>query len=473
MAIGLLFVSFGLRAALIPAQNDSFWQLRAGADIWRTGHVALVDGYSFTAAGLPWPNHEWLWQVLAYGGYRLGGMPAVNLAAAAFILAGIAIAYRLMVGPWGVRFLLLSVGVQLASLWALRPYLVTQCFVVVLAWLLAKERLRVIPLLFLVWANFHGGVALGGLILAAATATAWLRFTRDRAPEDRRLARRRAITLSIVLPLAGLATCATPLGFDIFAFVWESTSRLYALRIREWRPTLPVDFLGVTYWLVAIGLVALVVKRRRALAAAPWADWVIVAAALALLPLAFRSFRNNFPFVMLATVAASRLLGPDFEIRIPWRRVRELAAGHHPRINTAIVTALGVVVAVFVGVAYATEDEQLKWRPVSDGALAAVRACDGPLYNHYGDGGYLIWFAPERPVFVDSRQDPYPLPFLREIVEVERGRAPYRPLFDRWGIRCTFLNVESPTNDVLARDGWVTTFRDDQFVVMSAPDRTR
>jgi hypothetical protein len=465
MAIGLLFVAFGLRAALIPAQNDSFWQLRAGEDIWRTGHVAMVDSYSFTAAGLPWPNHEWLWQVLAYGCHRLGGMPAVNLAASVFILTGIALAHRLMVGHWGVRFLLLSIGVQLASLWALRPYLVTQCFVVLLAWLLARERLRVIPLLFLVWANFHGGVALGGLVLGAVTVAAWLRFARDRTPGDKR----RAITLAVVLALAGLATCATPLGFGIFGFVWESTSRLYALGIREWRPTLPITFLGVTYWLVAIGFVALVVKRRRALAVASWADWAVVAAALALLPPAFRSFRNNFPFVMLATIATSRLLGADFHIRMPWPRLRALAEGEHPRINAAVVGALGLVVALFVGRAYATQDEKLEWRPVSDGALAAVRACDGPLYNHYGDGGYLIWFAPERRVFVDSRQDPYPLPFLREIVEVERGRAPYQPLFQRWRIRCSFLNVESPTSDALARDGWVTRFRDDAYVVMSAP----
>jgi hypothetical protein len=302
-------------------------------------------------------------------------------------------------------------------------------------------------------------------VLLAATAAAWLRYARDRAADDRR----RAITLVVVLALSGLATCATPLGVHIFEFVWESTSRLYALRIREWRPTLPVDFLGVTYWLVAIGLVALLVKRRRALVAAPWADWAVVAAALALLPPAFRSFRNNFPFVMLATVATSRLLGPDFQIRLPWRRLRELTAGHHPRINAAIVGVVGLLVAAFGGVGYATHDEKLKWHPVSEGALAAVRGCEGPLYNHYGDGGYLIWFVPERRVFVDSRQDPYPLPFLREIVEVERGRAPYRPLFERWGIRCTFLNVESPTNDVLARDGWVARFRDGEFVVMSAP----
>ena len=93
--------------------------------------------------------------------------------------------------------------------------------------------------------------------------------------------------------------------------------------------------------------------------------------------------------------------------------------------------------------AYALGDEGLNWRPIGDGALAATRACPGPLYNFYGDGGTLIWFAPEKPVFVDGRQDPYPVPFLLEMTEVEGGRQSYRPLFDRWHIRCAFLPADA------------------------------
>ena len=84
MAVGMLFVAFALRAALMPAQNDTFWHLRAGADIWRTGQVPRVDSYSFTAAGAPWPDHEWLWQAFvvrlpsASGGCRWSRWPAAR-----------------------------------------------------------------------------------------------------------------------------------------------------------------------------------------------------------------------------------------------------------------------------------------------------------------------------------------------------------------------------------------------------------
>ena len=113
--------------------------------------------------------------------------------------------------------------------------------------------------------------------------------------------------------------------------------------------------------------------------------------------------------------------------------------------------------------------------PVSTGARSATarwrpRArCEGPLYNHYGDGGTLIWFLPGKPVFVDGRQDPFPLPFLLEFVGGRGRAAPYRPLFDRFGIRCAFLPVRSTTVAALDKEGWTTRFRDDKWAVLEAP----
>ncbi len=63
MAIAMLFIALAFRALLMPAQNDTFWNLRDGMSILRTGHVPRADAYSFTAAGAPYTDHEWLSQV--------------------------------------------------------------------------------------------------------------------------------------------------------------------------------------------------------------------------------------------------------------------------------------------------------------------------------------------------------------------------------------------------------------------------
>ena len=184
MAVGLLFVTFALRAALMPAQNDTFWHLRAGEDIWRTGQVPRIDLYSHTFAGAPWPDHEWLSQALMFGVYRVAGMPGLEIGAMVLVMGAAALTWRLMVGSLALRAVLMSTGLALSScVWVLRPHLLTMFLLALLLTLLVRERWRWIPPLFLLWANAHGGVVLGGLALAAAWAAAVLRWwQRARCP---------------------------------------------------------------------------------------------------------------------------------------------------------------------------------------------------------------------------------------------------------------------------------------------------
>ena len=80
-------------------QADTWWQLRAGRDMWLSQRVLLTDVYSHTAYGSFWPNHEWLAEVIYYAMYRVGGLPMVTLFATALIAGGWAITWRLAKGP--------------------------------------------------------------------------------------------------------------------------------------------------------------------------------------------------------------------------------------------------------------------------------------------------------------------------------------------------------------------------------------
>ncbi len=473
---------FAVVAALTPAQNDTFWQLRVGGDIWTTGEWPRLDRYSHTAAGAPWGNHEWLSQVAMFLVWRAAGMPGLELGAVALILATIAITYRLMEGPRLTRFVIMAAGMSLSScVWVLRPQLVTLLGVAVLLALLVRERYRFIPVLFLVW-----GVAFGGVILAAALLAALVRWWRTRAVEARAErddlasshdARRRLVTLAVVLTASGAATTLTPLGVGIFHFVLESGTR-FSRHITEWAPPVPGDGLGTLFWLSAVGFFAALVARRRGLLALAWPDLVSVAVALALFPLAARSLRNMGPFLIVATVATSRVLGADFRFRLParWRRAESrppatasTSDSGRPLPVNAILAVLAVAGAVAVAVAWQRELPVLSWRPIDDRALAAVRACPGPLYNRYDEGGYLIWFAPEKPVFVDGRQDPYPLAFLADVVALENG-GPHQVVFERWRIGCAFLPADAALAARLRGEGWRASFADARWTVLTRPE---
>ena len=45
-------------------EEDLFWQIRAGQELWETGLFPVVDQWSFTVVGEPWQNHQWLWTLL-------------------------------------------------------------------------------------------------------------------------------------------------------------------------------------------------------------------------------------------------------------------------------------------------------------------------------------------------------------------------------------------------------------------------
>src|SRR5262249_47898016 len=140
-----------------------------------------------------------------------------------------------------------------------------------------------------------------------------------------------------------------------------------------------------------------------------------------------------------------------------------------PRLNLVLASIFALIGVGVVGAAWAAPLPRLGWRPLAPGALAAARACDGPLYNRYNEGGYLIWFTPERRVFVDSRKDPYPLPFIKEAIRSQDGQG-FEPLFARWDIRCALVPVESPLASSLRGERWRSLYLDDKWAVLGAPE---
>ena len=467
LSVGLVFLALGVLACLSPAQADTFWALRAGEDLWSNGRVPLVDTYSHTALGRPWPNHEWLWQGLAYGLYKVGGLPVLSLGVAGLAIGATVIAYRLMVGRPMVRLVVLVAGSSLgANAWALRPQVMSLLLLAVLMWLLVHRRHRWIPPLFALWANLHGGVVLGGLVMVAATGTAFF------------CERRRFRRLAVVTVLGGAATALTPLGVGLWTFIAHWLVAARQTGVSEWLPVYPVDAEGIMFWILVVVFCALLGWRWRRTTdqAIPsrsptplsrsddkWAERVLVIAALALLPCAIRSVRNVSPFLLVAMPAATRLLPTKFLVPRA-----SPATADHARLNLGLFAALAVLALGSVVACWSIPVAMLGWRPLAGAAARAIAACPGPLYNGYNDGGTLIWFVRDKPVFIDGRHDPYPPELVVEDREVERG-ADFRPLFSRTGVRCAVLSANALLAGRLKDAGWRQRYGDRLWIVLEAP----
>src|SRR4051794_6894620 len=210
-------------AGLTPvADGDIFWHLAAGRRMVETGHFLRTDPFSLSAAGRPWIDVHWLFQLGTYAVHALGGLRALVLVKTALTTIG-AVALWWLVGREAPRLrlaLAVAMGAALVAarhLLLVRPVVLTLVFLA--SFLIVLEsfrrsgrwrRLLVLPALQVAWVNCQGLAPLGLAVVAAALLGALAGGGRSPFGEERGPAGWRP--LAWVLGLCGLASLVTPYG---------------------------------------------------------------------------------------------------------------------------------------------------------------------------------------------------------------------------------------------------------------------
>ena len=448
-ATALFLVAVAVAACLMPAQTDTWWQLRAGEAMWTSHHIMLHDQFSHTVSGGYWPNHEWLAQLAFYAAYKVGGLPLLTVLCAAAVTTCWAVVASLTPASSRVRLALLGAGAILTSpAWSLRPQVFSLAlFAIVLQILVARRRLWILMPVFVLWANVHGGVVLGVVLLTAAVvATAVVEPARFRR-------------MAIVAAACLLCTAATPLGFTLWKEVPLSLARLRAYGVIEWQPP-GLALVDVPFWLAGAAVCVLLLTSRSRLRSSSTVAFLGIAASMFFV-LALQTRRNIPPFVICAVPLVGMLTTRAESRRSVVRRER-------PALNAAVLGTVAVACAGLVAAAWSGPSPRLGWNPISSELRHAIANCPGRLYNRYDDGGYLIWFARDKKVFIDSRQDPYSQDMVHRHVQLETT-GEYKPLFARYDIGCALTTRESPLARALARDGWRESSGEGSWALFARP----
>jgi hypothetical protein len=446
-----LMVLVGFICCLAKVQNDTWWHLAAGRRMAETGRILLTEEFSHTAYGAHWANYEWLSEVVFYQVYLVGGLPLLVILCALSLMGTCLLMWKLIEGRLEDRILIFALALPLITPgWVVRPQAFSLLLLMVVVHLVVRERFWWLPPVFLLWADLHGGVALGLVVLAGDLLAA--------ATSGRDAVKRRV--LPAVLSFG--ATLLTPLGLTYWPEVLRSLRRSQVNQIAEWQPPgLSVNY--ALFWIGAAVLIWLVAARWRHLNSP--SDRTLAAVSVLMLVLAVRSMRNVGSFALLAAPALSRAAWADSRNRQATLQPPGRVA---PLIRAVLFFLSVVVVLSLVWWRLIAGPRPGDWTPVSAPAAAAIRQCRSPIYNHYNDGGYLIWFVPEQRVFLDSRQDPYPVELVQAQLRAERT-GEYRELFERYAIACAVLRPDSAGSTALSRAGWTQAYRDAQWVVIESP----
>jgi hypothetical protein len=458
----VLLAGFGLIFLLIfpPAiiVNDSWLTLMAGREVWENG-LPSVDELTVYGSGSTWTDQQWLAQLVVFGAHSLGGLALVSVLTAASVVAAFSIAAAasrsLGAGPRAIWVMFLPVLMAAPWGWSVRAQMLGLALYTGLLWLLASQARRptnrvwiALPLV-VVWANVHGGVALGALLVMLLGAYELVR--------SRGQSWLRSGALIVLAPLAVLVTPYGPID----------TARYYRLllvdppfagRVTEWHWAEPAVNTMFFYVLAAIAIPIVLLGRRRL----TLFDFAVLALTFVG---AVTAIRGIVWFALACMVFVPAAIGRKLESRSPGEPRRKL--------NVAISAGLAAaVLAVAVSLFLREESwfEEYWPRQAVETVQAELRPGDTVFApDRFSD--WLLWKIPELRgrIAYDVRFEVYDREFFDRLLEYNGEAGDWKSFADGYRIVVVDETRKSHTSEFLAEPGARAVYRDDEITIIVRP----
>ena len=419
----MVVASAGFLLGLCRITDSDVWtHLAHGRAVVAARGFPPHEPFTFPSAAMPYYNTEWLFGVVLYLTYALGGLTAVVMLKAALLaVAAVLLWHTAMLGRWGVgdeRDVVrssIATAVVLAALLAMRYRFVERPDVALMVFIAAtvyalesfmvdgrRRALYLLVPMAVVWANVHpslvvaagpfAAVIIGGI--AARGLARWRRRI-ETAPTPAQLR-----IVGAVGGLALLASLLNPYGWDAVTLPFRlAGSEWFTQEINELQRPRIADH-PIALALGVLLLIALLLNIRRApigpvVLAAPFA-WLAVSGAR---------------FVFLFPLVAAPLIARGLSDAVG--RLRD-ARWHTPVTIVTATAAAGLVIGVVLAVANAAPLRLAERSPgigvdaraVPEGALAYLDriGMQGPVFNAFHFGGYIAWRDfPRRAPIIDGR----------------------------------------------------------------------
>lgn len=387
--------------SIIPAagmDEDLWWHVSTGDWILSHHAVPVKDLFSTYTMGTPWIAYTWLFDVLASQIYNTWGLHGV-LTFTTFCTLSFVAAVVLLLSRYGrmVRALALGGLVFAASgtIVTPRPWLFTCVFFVIELHLLLQARssgkvawLFPLPLLFALWANLHiqfvYGLGIIGLFAAEHLIANIFKWPSS-GPKLR------AGWFWALLAASTVATLVNPYGWRLYLVVAQYAMQTVPLQIVKEMQAM--HFRSVTDWaalfLASSALFTIGSARRKCA--------LMMSLLVVSLWFGFRSERDGW-FLAVVSALVMAASGEPAEPGLNKIRRRQWAIA----LPVSLVLAVAVLASAGVspGVLQQTASKRF---PEKASAYIQDHALQGPLYNSYAWGGYLIWRLPGMPVSIDGR----------------------------------------------------------------------
>ena len=478
-----VFATAPTLSARLVKDPDIWWHLRTGQ--WIVEHHALpaTDPFSHTMQGTPWVVYSWLYEVLVYLLVRWLGLAGVVCYTTVLVLVLIVALFVFVRQTARTDLRALGyVGLGLfgiATLCTPRPWLFTFLFFVIEYTLLIRARRLgrtralwwLVPI-YALWANLHIQFIYGLFLLGFDSVQDWLdqvlqgdfRRAQFRANFD---PQRWVLVLGCFL-----ATLVTPYHIRLYQIVWEYASQTrLAQYISEMQP---LNFYDLENWAVlSLVIWALFRLGQRHLPKPSQLVLLLIG-----ILVAFRSSRDVW-FVVFPALAilsdtdniAETVTHPEPTPAFPLSPIPSLML--KPWVQGAAVLLFGLAVLSTLPKRHldnATLQARVAERfPVEAARVIEARGYQGPLYNLFDWGGYLIWRLPQHPVSMDGRGNIYGQDRIANNIDTWRGDHRWAQDPELAAARIVVADINQPLSELLRQDPRFELVYEDKVAALFLP----
>jgi hypothetical protein len=412
---------------------DFWWHLSLGRNIFEGGFSDLTDKLSYTFSGTEQFRGEWLADLLLFLSVKMAGIAGANFVLFLTLSATFVFLYKTLEidksESGESRFyanLLTLILVLFAIRFRLfvRPYIFSYLFVSMFLYVLTRYRkerdvkiLWLLPLIELVWANMSKGAFFGPIILVLFVVDHFFRHKDDRGP---------TVALLGVL----LASLVSPEGYNLY---WDlikfSLQGSDGAAVGEHQP-LTAQLLwgfGLKYTfgyqlLFLLSVVSFLFLRG-------WKNYFhLFLFLLFFLPSLFMIRMIDF-----FAIVSPLFIVPVMEKVRTTRVIKQLDKKIFALLFSSILVIL-IVVSTIGSHTYKL-GIGVKENTFPEGSLEFIEKHNirGRMFNSYPFGGYLTWFAPDRPVFIDGRINQlYPPDFYKEYKRMLHTPVAWEEAAQKW-----------------------------------------
>lgn len=430
---------------------DWGWHYRYGEYFFKTFRVLRADPFSWTLPGYIWTNHSWLYDPILYLLYKAGGFTLLSLAGALVTTAIFVILLSPFRLPLWAKAVLAYVYIHIEQLGfeqGLRSQLVSLLFLSALMALLIRfqktHRLpKLLPLLFLLWANFHGMFVLGLLTLTTFLVTDHVVLWRQR-PGKATHRDHHATNLKwniAVFAITISVTLLNPFTYRVYAEALRHSSNPWLHYVIEW---LPLNGCGSCYIPILVGLIIFLFTGTVMTWNSQYVPFIITTTVFFIMTLSARRY------ITIGTITALPFTALMLE-RLPWQLPKIKILPYVVCIVLLIVSEIATHRVVYTSniFHYTLEDYCVNSNKCSVRLSEFLKQepPQGKGFNFYDWGGFFIGTGVPLKVFIDGRMHLW-------------GREGYMPFADYipmyyWGNKDIFNRYNFP---------WVIVRNDSQLV---------